>query len=147
MRDFLKRRTPYTLIPTPLPDDRTTELQEMYFPSSPVGDLVAVMDACLHRLHDVPRAKELFDGLRHERPSHPILETRLYNAFIGAYIAMATTKDKDDYVLWMEEAWEIFDTMESGNVPCPPDSATYALMLIALIRRVLSHTSYLGVQD
>ncbi|KAG2159045.1 uncharacterized protein EDB93DRAFT_1053847, partial [Suillus bovinus] len=64
MNGFLKRRTPYTILPTPLPDDRASALNSFYFTDSPTQDQLAVMDACLHNLYDVPRAKQIFEQLR-----------------------------------------------------------------------------------
>ncbi|KAG0702803.1 hypothetical protein DFH29DRAFT_763387, partial [Suillus ampliporus] len=64
MHGFLKRRTPYTILPTPLPDDRASALNSFYFTDSPTQDQLAVMDACLHNLYDVPRAKQVFEQLR-----------------------------------------------------------------------------------
>ncbi|KAI0351260.1 hypothetical protein OH77DRAFT_1387788, partial [Trametes cingulata] len=64
MNDFLRRRPQYTILPTPLPTDVAEEEHKYLFTDSPTQDLIAVMDACLHNLHDVPRAKGIFDRLR-----------------------------------------------------------------------------------
>ncbi|KIJ61212.1 hypothetical protein HYDPIDRAFT_68101, partial [Hydnomerulius pinastri MD-312] len=65
MQGFLQRRVPYTILPTPLPGDGTpTALNNLFFMDSPTQDQLAVMDACLHNLYDVPRAKQVFEGLR-----------------------------------------------------------------------------------
>ncbi|KAH7922517.1 hypothetical protein BV22DRAFT_966565, partial [Leucogyrophana mollusca] len=64
MQGFLRRRTPYTILPTPLPDDKTSALNNFYFTDSPTQDQLAVMDACLHNSYDVPRAKSVFERLR-----------------------------------------------------------------------------------
>jgi DNA-directed RNA polymerase, mitochondrial len=136
MQNFLKRRTSYTLLPVPLPDDRASALNDLYFADSVTQDLVAVMDACLHNLSYVSRAKGIFDRLRREKKGDPILEPRLYNTFLQAYVEMATTKGKQDYVLWVEEAWELYAQMESGVEGISPTPATYAIMLIALHRSV-----------
>ena len=85
MKVFLRRRTPYTILPTPLPDDRSSELNQLYFTRSPTQDLFSVMDACLHNLYDVPRAKQIFERLRTENHGDPLLEPRLYNSFLQAY--------------------------------------------------------------
>ncbi|KAI0371017.1 hypothetical protein BV20DRAFT_921977, partial [Pilatotrama ljubarskyi] len=64
MYGFLRQRTQYTILPTPLPADSADQTHQYLFTDSPTQDLVAVMDACLHNLHDVPRAKGIFDRLR-----------------------------------------------------------------------------------
>ncbi|KAI9457403.1 hypothetical protein HD554DRAFT_1991576, partial [Boletus coccyginus] len=65
MRGFLHRRVPYTILPTPLPDQsHSTALSTYFFPDSPTQDQLAVMDACLYNLYDVPRAKQVFERLR-----------------------------------------------------------------------------------
>ncbi|KAF8554654.1 hypothetical protein OG21DRAFT_1389212, partial [Imleria badia] len=65
MRGFLHRRVPYTILPTPLPDQsHSTPLSTYFFPDSPTQDQLAVMDACLYNLYDVPRAKQIFERLR-----------------------------------------------------------------------------------
>ncbi|KAF8890703.1 hypothetical protein BD779DRAFT_1426355, partial [Infundibulicybe gibba] len=64
LEGFLQRRTSYTILPTPLPSDRTSEINDYWYTDSPTQDLLAVMDACLHNLYDVPRAKSIFERLR-----------------------------------------------------------------------------------
>ncbi|KAI0816018.1 hypothetical protein BC628DRAFT_1296793, partial [Trametes gibbosa] len=64
MHGFLRRPAKYTILPTPLPADSVSEPHDYLFTDSPTQDLIAVMDACLHNLHDVPRAKEIFERVR-----------------------------------------------------------------------------------
>ncbi|KAI0052455.1 hypothetical protein FA95DRAFT_1454889, partial [Auriscalpium vulgare] len=64
MDSFLRIRTPFTVLPTPLPQDRYSAENDYYFAGSSTRDIVAVMDACLHNGYDVPRAKLIFDKLR-----------------------------------------------------------------------------------
>ncbi|KAI6013092.1 hypothetical protein BKA83DRAFT_4021659, partial [Pisolithus microcarpus] len=64
MQGFLKRGTPYTILPSPLPIDRASSANNFLFPDSPTQDQLAVMHACLHSLYDVPRAKQVFERLR-----------------------------------------------------------------------------------
>ncbi|EIW56832.1 uncharacterized protein TRAVEDRAFT_127839, partial [Trametes versicolor FP-101664 SS1] len=64
MHGFLRRPAQYTILPTPLPADAADETHQHLFTDSPTQDRIAVMDACLHDLHDVPRAKEIFELLR-----------------------------------------------------------------------------------
>ncbi|KAI6003177.1 hypothetical protein F5J12DRAFT_680526, partial [Pisolithus orientalis] len=64
MQGFLNRGTRYTILPSPLPDDRASPLNNFLFTDSPTQDQLAVMHACLHNLYDVPRAKQVFERLR-----------------------------------------------------------------------------------
>jgi DNA-directed RNA polymerase len=87
------------------------------------------MDACLHGLYDVPRAKTIFERMR-EKIGNPALEIKVYNAFLEAYIDMAGSHEKDR-VYWIENAWELYDILESGREKHEPNASTYAIMLIA----------------
>lgn len=142
MQGFLKRRTPYTILPTPLPDDRASSLNSFYFTDSPTQDQLAVMDACLHNLYDVPRAKQVFQQLRTSKSGEPLLESRVYNSFLEAYIDMAYIKEPEDRTLWVEEAYQLYDTMEKGLEKVHPTASTYAIMLLAW-RRYASFTCLL----
>ena len=89
------------------------------------------MDACLHNLYDVPRAKSIFERMR-ERVGNPALETRVYNAFLEAYVNMAGSQQgSSQRHYWVESAWELFDALESGREKHEPNASTYAIMLIA----------------
>ncbi|KAJ6615404.1 DNA/RNA polymerase [Mycena sp. CBHHK59/15] len=83
---FLQRRTPYTILPTPLPQDCTSEANDYWFSDSTTQDLMAVMDACLHNLYDVPRAKGIFDRLRNK--SSAALEIRINAPNAGTFALM-----------------------------------------------------------
>ena len=133
LSSFLKRNTPYTILPTPLPNDSSSELNDYWYSDSVTRDLVAVMDACLHNLYDVPRAKTIFESLR-QKSGNPILSTRVYNAFLEAYINMATGREPRR--IWLEFAWELYHAMESGTEQFVPNASTYALMLLAYHRSV-----------
>lgn len=130
LEGFLKRRAPYTILPTPLPSDRASEENSLWYTDSQTQDLLAVTEACLHNLYDVPRAKSIFDRLRN-KPGNPNLTTHVYNAFLEAYINTATTRDIDDREFWIENASELYLSMESGEEQAVPNAGTYALMLIA----------------
>ena len=135
MRGFLHRRVPYTILPTPLPDhSKSTALSTYFFPDSPTQDQLAVMDACLHNLYDVPRAKQIFERLRKSSSAESLLETRIYNSFLQAYIEMASLKEPNDRALWVEEAWSLYEAMENGSENNLPTAQTYAIMLLARLR-------------
>ncbi|PFH50361.1 hypothetical protein AMATHDRAFT_4013 [Amanita thiersii Skay4041] len=130
---FLHRRQSYTILPPPLPIDRSSHANDLLYGNSPTQDLFGVMDACLHDLYDVPRAKGIFDRLRHS-DNNPILEPRVYNAFLEAYINMATIRELESKDYWVEAAWDLYHDMESGQGNATPTVGTYALMLLAWLR-------------
>jgi len=134
MYKFLRLRTPYTVLPPPLPDDRHSELNDIYYTDSSMRDLMAIMDACLHNCYDVPRAKAIFDNLRDKR-SQQILHPRLYSAFVEAYLEMAL-KEPDRKSLWVEDAWLLLDSLFSGQEKVAVTTGVYALALIAWLRFV-----------
>ena len=118
------------MLPTPLPDDASSELNDFYFTDTPTQDSIAVIDACLHNLSDVPRAREVFQLLRQKRKGEPILSERVYNSMISAYIDMATTKDTTRKNYWVEDACTLFEDMENGKEYVQPNAGTFALMLL-----------------
>lgn len=134
MQAFLRRRPQYTMLPTPLPDDASSALNDFYFIDSPTQDLLAVIDACLHNCYDVHRAKSIFERLRNTKGDSRILESRLYNSFLEAYLDMATNKEPENRVDWLEEAWILYNCMESQAEKVPPNASTYAIMLTAWLR-------------
>ena len=134
MHNFLKRTTPYTILPTPLPSTHQSPLNDLYFPDSPTQDLLAVIEACLHNLYDVPRAKQIFERLRKSSKADAVLHTRLYNSLLEAFIAMATSKDQDNMHAWVEDACVLFDSMDAGLEVAAPDATSYALMLVTWLR-------------
>ena len=134
MRTFLSTRTPYTILPTPLPLDKHSELNDFYYTDSPTRDLIAVMDACLHNCYDVPRAKEIFDDLRAKR-AEQILHPRLYSAFVEAYLNMAL-KEPEKKTLWIDDAWILLNSLFNGQEKVAVTTSAYALALIAWLRYV-----------
>ncbi|KAI8992792.1 DNA/RNA polymerase [Trametes punicea] len=134
MHGFLRRPSQYTILPAPLPEDAAAETNGYFYIDSPTQDVVAVMDACLQGLHDVPRAKEIFEGLRETRRGDRLLDARLYNHFLEAYLEMATNKDTVNRAMWLEDAWLLYNAMEEGNELVQPTANTYAIMLLAWLR-------------
>ncbi|KAF8269611.1 DNA/RNA polymerase [Lactarius quietus] len=132
MHSFLRTRTPYMMLPPPLPSDRHSELNDVYYTDSPTCDMIAVMDACLHNCYDVPRAKEIFDDLR-AKQSEKILHPRLYTAFIQAYLEMAL-KEPERKALWVEDAWILLDSLFNGQANVVVTTGAYALALVAWLR-------------
>lgn len=130
MESFLQRRIPYTILPTPLPDDVSSPLNELQFPQSSVMDQVAVIDACLHNLYDVPRAREIFDRLSAERPGDPILTIQLANALMTAYLEMATNKEPDRATSWIDSLVALYESIESSASSIKPVANTFATMLL-----------------
>jgi len=66
-----------------------------------------------------------------EKIGNPVLETRVYNAFLEAYITMAQTPGEKDRHHWIENAWDLYDVLESGSEKHEPNTSTYAIMLLA----------------
>ena len=133
MHGFLARRSPYTILPTPTPEDVISDASDIFFTDAPTQDQVAVVDACLRDLQDVPRAKLIFERLRDTRQGDPILEAPMYNSFIEAYLEMAS-REELNRANWLEDAWALYNDMESGHEKVNPTPNTYALMLQAWLR-------------
>ncbi|KAF8637123.1 hypothetical protein AX17_003027 [Amanita inopinata Kibby_2008] len=133
LETFLHRRQPYTILPPPLPLDRTSYANSLLYGHSPTQDLFGVMDACLHDLFDVPRAKGIFERMRISE-NNPVTDARIYNAFLEAYLNMATTKEFESKDYWVETAWELYELLESGVEKITPNAGTYAIMLLLWLR-------------
>jgi DNA-directed RNA polymerase len=138
MHTFLRSRTPYTILPPPLPKD--SDLNDLLYTDSPTQDLIAAMDACLHNCYDVSRAKEIFDNLR-AKGAEKILHPRLYTAFVEAYLEMAVS-EPEKRAFWVEDAWTLLDLVFSGNEKITATSGTYALALVAWLRCVRASLCY-----
>jgi DNA-directed RNA polymerase len=136
LESFLLARAPCTFLPPPLPVDKHTLANELLYGHSPTQDLLAVMDACLFDLFDVPRAKDIFDRLRSSE-NNPIVEPKIYNAFLEAYLNMAIFREPDSRDYWVESAWNLYEIMESGAEKVAPVSGTYAIMLLHWLRYAL----------
>ena len=134
MFTFLKRKAPHALLPPPLPADQSSPLNDRYFTDSPTQDSLAIIDACLHNFYDIPRAKQIFETLRKSSKAEAFLDVRLYNSFLETFIALASSKDPVNKIIWLEDAWLLFDSMETGTEPIVPNAQTYAIMLAAWLR-------------
>lgn len=138
MEGFLKLRKPFTILPTPLPSDSSSELNDLYFTDSLTQDQTAVMDACLHNCMDVPRAQRIFNQLRVDKPESPALSTKIFNSFLNAYLrkaGMATAPKEAS--MWMTNALSLFEEMESNHSAPSPDVNSYAQLLLAWQRHNL----------
>ncbi|KAJ7682848.1 hypothetical protein B0H17DRAFT_1181809 [Mycena rosella] len=123
LQAFLRRDSLYTILPTPLPQDYSSQINDYWFTDSTTQELLSVIDACLHDLYDVPRAKGIFDRLRTK--SSAALDNHVVNAMLEGYLNMASRSEPD---YWMEAVWELFDATTA------PTLHTYALMLLAAHR-------------
>lgn len=128
---FLRRRLPYTYVPTPLPSDVHSQLNDYYFPDTPTQDFLAVIDACLHGCYDVKRARYIFSRLREGPKNDSILSPRLYNLFLETYLEMSKREEYQKET-WLREAWQLFNDMDQSSEPVKPNASTYAIMLKAL---------------
>jgi DNA-directed RNA polymerase len=138
MENFLKRAPAYTVLPTPEPDQalQATAIGGLFFTDTETQDRLAVVDACLHNLQDVPRAKQVFDGLRATPASAQLLTSRLYNQLLVSYVRMAEERQPEHRSLWVEEVWRLFDAMLAGTENCRPDAGSFAIMLLAWLKCV-----------
>ena len=150
MGEFLQRQTSYTILPTPVPADVHDPLNALVFPSTPVQDSLSVIDACLHNCYDVNRAQYVFDRLRSSSSGDGVLQTRVYNMFLEAYLNMARAEFQQDDITepakWLRKSWELFESMEDGREKVSPNAATYAIMLKTWLRYIfhlVSECSYM----
>lgn len=129
MSSFLMRRVPYTYIPTPLPKDRSSAINDFYFTDSSTQEQVSIIGACLHNLQDVPRAKQVFDQLRHGEKARSLIDIAMYNSFLDAYLEMARSKESQRKMYWVEDACALYEEMEEGRTTVTPNAHTYTAML------------------
>lgn len=127
LRDFLMRDPAFVYVPTPEPMKAITEETDRWFGDPQTLDMTGIIDACLHNLYDVPRAKDVFTRLR-QRVGSVALEAPLYNAFLSAYSGMAG-KEPHKKRDWLLEAWNLYDVMENGYEQIHPNAKTYSIML------------------
>ena len=86
-----------------------------------------IIDACLYNLVDVPRAQNVFDRLRRQAGSS-ILGSGLYNSLLNAYLGMSLNEpSKKNY--WVEEAWKLYNILESEEDDVQPTAKTYSTIL------------------
>ncbi|KAK0201027.1 DNA/RNA polymerase [Desarmillaria ectypa] len=133
---YLKQRTQYTFLPGVRPNDSSSPSNNEWYADSATQDLLAVMDACIHNLYDIPRAKSIFDRLR-RKAAKSVLEIRVYNTLLEAYTNMSYSTYDSDYetsMYWMDTAWDLFQKIEKGEEGIEPSASTYAIMLLALKR-------------
>ncbi|KAH8107638.1 DNA/RNA polymerase [Cristinia sonorae] len=128
MEGFLHSPRPFTVVPTPLPRDRESPLNEIFFANSSTQDQFAVINACLHNLHDVPRAKQVFEQLRSSGKGAGLMDISMFNSLLDAYLEMATTKDIGRRTFWIEDICALYEEMEGGRVSVTPNAHTYATM-------------------
>jgi DNA-directed RNA polymerase len=134
MHSFLRICTPYTIIPPPLPSDKHSELNDLYYTDSPTCDLIAIMDACLHNCYDVHRAKEIFDDLCAKR-AEQILHPCLHTSFVEAYLDMALN-EPERKSLWVKDTWLLLNSLFKGQEKVAVTTGAYVLVLIAWLRFV-----------
>jgi DNA-directed RNA polymerase, mitochondrial len=125
---YLERRSPITILPTPLPHGSAPiEGYDQWFKDSKSQDMSGIIDACLYNLVDVPRAQHVFDRLRRQAGSS-ILGSGLYNSLLNAFLGMSLNESsKKNY--WVEEAWKLYNILESGEDDVQPTAKTYSTIL------------------
>ena len=125
---FLDRKPQLTILPTPLPPGApSVEGYDQWFKDSKSQDMAGIIDACLYNLVDVPRAQNVFERLRQQAGSS-ILGSGLYNSLLHAYFGMSLKEPlKKNY--WVEEAWKLYNIMETGEDDVLPTVRTYSTVL------------------
>ncbi|KAF7290519.1 DNA-directed RNA polymerase [Mycena indigotica] len=129
---FLDRPLPLTVLPTPLPHNFRSVQNDIWFSDSETQELMAIMDACLHNLYDVPRAKTIFDRL--QAAQSVAIDSRVVNAMLEAYLKMASQSDTE---YWIKALWDLFDSF------LEPSNSAYAIALLT-VHRFPNH-SHLGI--
>jgi DNA-directed RNA polymerase len=126
--EFLDRKPRLTILPTPLPfGSPTVEGYDQWFKDSKSQDMSGIIDACLYNLVDVPRAQNVFDRLR-QSAGASVLGSGLYNSLLNAYLGMSL-KDAGKKNYWVEEAWKLYNILESGEDDVLPSVRTYSIVL------------------
>lgn len=130
LESFLKRGIPSTFLPTPKPEGSAASSQNnVWFMDTSTQDQLAIMDACLHNLYDVPRAKNIFERMRSSRNTHA-LDPKIYNAILEGYSKMAgSRKDIEEKNYWLECFWDLYEVMETGKENVAATASTYANVL------------------
>ena len=126
--EYLERKPQLTILPTPLPPGSgSVDGYNQWFKDSRSQDMAGIIDACLHNLYDVPRAQNVFERLRQQAGSS-ILGSGLYNSVLQAYLGMSL-KDPIKKNYWVEEAWKLYNVIESGQDDVQPTVRTYSIIL------------------
>ncbi|KAK7677152.1 hypothetical protein QCA50_019861 [Cerrena zonata] len=123
MTGFLHEHQDLTILPTPLPVD-SEDNSTMIFPDTTVQNTISIVEACVHDLHDVPRARTVFERLRRTHKGDSSLQVGLYNAMLDAYIEMAATKQPERRSHWVEDACALYEVMETGRDKVNPTANT-----------------------
>lgn len=131
------RTTPMVVLPTPLPGDESSAQDSYYFPRSGYVETLNIIDACMFRGHDMPRARMLFDGLRRAAANDAEgigkVDVAVYNQFIVTYFDLATSCDEvNNRKALVTSAWEIWGNLVDDGVD--PDYTTYASLLLLYTR-------------
>lgn len=126
--DYLERKPQLTILPTPCPPGTSSEEgHNQWFKDSKSQDMAGIIDACLHNLYDVPRAQDVFQRLR-KKAGSAILDSGLYNSMLNAFLGMSM-KDTTKKNYWVEEAWKLYNLIESGQDDVKPTVRTYSIVL------------------
>jgi hypothetical protein len=131
------RTTPMVVLPTPLPGDESSAQDSYYFPRSGYVETLNIIDACMFRGHDMPRARMLYDGLRravaNDTEDMRKVDVAVYNQFIVTYFDLATSRDEsNNRNALVASAWEIWENLVDDGVEA--DYTTYASLLLLSAR-------------
>lgn len=135
----LRSPRPFTVLPTPLPENASPIADPQYMAST-VQAKLAIIDTCLFNHLDVPRAGRIFDQLRWEVLTPiplSILNVDMHNRFLEAYFIMAE-KEPEKGSYWVDRAWDLYDDMVQAKLAPSPDAETFGVALLAQMRYVSS---------
>lgn len=132
MEDFLKDRPPYTFLPSLRPMDSKTTSNMEWYGDTETQDRLAIIQACLHDQYDVARAENILASIRMSR-GKMLLDTRMYNSFLEAYLAMSQ-REPDNADIWLGRMWNTYEFLEKNDDGLVPSPSTYAIMLVSLDR-------------
>ena len=131
MESFLNQPRSYTFLPSLRPIDSDSGVNAEWYGETETQDTLSIINACLHNTYDVPRAMSIFKNLRERWDKRPILDAPIYNAFLEAYLIMATENELENAQTWFEHIWKLFNEMRRPPDSVVPNHTTYAILTLA----------------
>ncbi|KAG8812035.1 DNA-directed RNA polymerase, partial [Serendipita sp. 399] len=109
--------------------------QYMFFPDTPSLDKLAIMEACLAGFLDVRRAHQLFNDAMEDPKLCYLLDTKVHNTFLRAYIdyALHIEQQGDAADFWRSQFWALYKKMSTKGYHARPNANTYTIMLFGIM--------------
>ena len=127
---------PHVVLSPPLPPTERKARYDKFFPDSHTQDLLAVMDACLWKAHDVARAHRIFKDFIRSTDGRESLKPHLYEELLEGYLIMADSEKpgaKRDK--WVEYAWDMYELMGGDDHLVPKPNAQILASMFLLNHR------------